>query len=195
MDERYNHYIMQQAGHMQKNQPLYSRWKQSQYQRFCVQPEGTKWEDRDSTSEYDTNIDEQLVQLTKDLQERIETLRSLQQEQPLEEETVALVGQVVPVQSAMPALPMEVDGALPTTMGPGQLEAGEGLPTIFLARTGEEETEEEDVVEMDESEQPQPGPIEEDEGAFDAEREQWLIVSLTQHHDNLVSWQAQCIVL
>ncbi|MCP4549552.1 MAG: hypothetical protein GY835_24105, partial [bacterium] len=34
-----------------------------------------------------------------------------------------------------------------------------------------------------------------DEGDFDEEREQRLVVSLTQHDNNPVTWQAQCIAL
>ncbi len=181
---------------MQSQHPLFSWRKQSQYQRFCEEPEDARWNKRDSTSEYDTDLNELLVKLTKDLQEHIDSLHTLRDEQPLEEESAALVQMVMPVESGMPAPSMEVDGAtvLQTTMGPGWLDAAENMPPIFLEHTEEEEPEAEDVVEMDESEQPEADLID-DEGEFDEDREHKLIVSLTHHHNSPIAWWAQCITL
>ncbi len=124
------------------------------------------------------------MQLTKELKERVDGLHDLQQQQLPEEEMAAIVHQVVPVEAGTPT-PMDTDAAPQSTMGPGRSAAEGQVPTIFLADTEEEELEE-DVVAMDESEQAEPGPADEDDGVFDADRERWLIVSLTIHHDSQV---------
>ncbi len=81
---------------MQKNQhALYSRWKKNQMQRFLAEPEGTRWEDWDSMSEYDTEIDGAVEKLTNELWARVEDLHALQQQQPPEEETARIVQKVV----------------------------------------------------------------------------------------------------
>ncbi len=187
---------------MQKNQhALYSWRKQSQYQRFLMEPEGTRWEDWDSTSEYDTDIDEKVEKLTNNLQVRIDGLHALQEQQPPEEEVAQLVHQVVPVESVTPAL-MDVDGALPATMGPGRSDAEESMPPVFV-ETEELEELEEDLTEPDEVERQPAQAISMflhpqdavDEGDFDDAKVQRLIVSLTQHHDSMVIWQAQCIAI
>ncbi len=117
---RLKHYFVEQAGHLGRHHPLYSQWKQSQYQRFVAEPEGTRWEDRESTSEYDTDIDEVVEKLTNELQVMIQGLHDLQAQQLPEEVTAQLVQQVVlPVASEMPVLPMEIDSALEATMGSG----------------------------------------------------------------------------
>ncbi len=66
-DERYNHYFIQAAGPMQKDQhPLYSQWKQSKVRQFQAGPLEVKWADWESTSEYDTDIDDGIEQLRKE---------------------------------------------------------------------------------------------------------------------------------
>ncbi len=88
-DEWLRHYSVQQAGHMDRHHALYSQQKQSQYQRFVMEPEGTRWEDRESTSEYDTDINETVEKLTDELQVMIDGLRDLQSQQPPEAEPVS----------------------------------------------------------------------------------------------------------
>ncbi len=101
---------------------------------------------------------------------------------------------------------MDVDGALLATLGPGRSAADEVMLAIFAMGEEEEELEEEVLIEVDEAEQPAAAtmpaigwfrhpqdPV--DEGDFDDDKEQRLIVSLTQHHDSPVIWQAQCIAL
>ncbi len=85
-NEWLTHYFVERAGHLQKNRLLYSRRKQSQYQRFMEEPEGTQWEDRDPSSEYDTDIDEAVEKLTKDLKAKIDDLHALQEQQPPDKE-------------------------------------------------------------------------------------------------------------
>ncbi len=81
--ERHTHYFVQQRGHMDRSHALYSRRKQSQYQRFMESTESAKWEDRESTSEYDTDIDNDIEKLTDELQAMVQVLHDLQaQQQP-----------------------------------------------------------------------------------------------------------------
>ncbi len=140
--EQLQHYFVDHKGHMQKGQPLYSRRKQSQFQRFLLHSPSGKFEDWESTSEYDMDIEKELVQLTSELETRIKDLCSLEEEQPLEEETVQLVQMVIPVSSVTLAPPMEVDGALPTTMGPGWASVDGSMLEIFVTRGGQEDEEE-----------------------------------------------------
>ncbi len=108
----------------------------------------------------------------------------------------------MPVTGAIPALAMEVDPSLETTMGPGRAAVDDRLPPeIFADQTGDEGWAMEQVLpdyEEEEDEQEriviQPAarffqnpldPV--DEGDFDEDREQKLIVSLTRHHEHPVS--------
>ncbi len=143
-EEWLRHYFVQQAGHMDRHHLLYSRRKQSQYQRFVMEPEGTRWEDQESTSEYDTDIDDWVEKLTEELQVMVKSLHDLQAQQPSEKETAQLVQQVVlPVASGTPVPPMEVDGTSVATMGPGQPATDKNMPDIFVKPGEDEELEEE----------------------------------------------------
>ncbi len=73
--------------------------------RFWEGPEDAKWEDWESTSEYDTDIDDAVERLTNDLKARVDDLHALQEQQPPQEETAMLVQQVVlPVASGTPEI-------------------------------------------------------------------------------------------
>ncbi len=141
-----------------------------------------------------------MEQLTNDLKARVDDLHALQEQQPPEEETAMLVQQVVlPVASGTPAL-MDIDGAPLTTMGPGRTAAEDVMPTIFGDQEEQEELEEEEQREMDGAEPRFIGLfryLDElvDEGDIVEDREQRLIVSLTECRDNPAIWQAQCIAL
>ncbi len=85
------------------------------------------------------------------------------------------------------------------------------MPEIFAKRgRPEDEAELLDYMEEDEEEQLAAAPLPSvgkaigffqhlqdpvDEGDFDDDKEQKLIVSLTLHHEHLIVWRAQCIMI
>ncbi len=79
--ERLQHYFVDKKAIMQREHPLYSVRKQSQYQRFSQESVSGRFEDWESTDEYDTNIDEEVAQLTSNLEERVAQVRELEAEQ------------------------------------------------------------------------------------------------------------------
>ncbi len=149
-DSWYIHYFVHNHGLMQEGQDaLYSLRMQSKVKRFKQELPDTKWLDWESTSEYDTDIDAEVENLTNKLQTRVDELRALQEQQLMEEETVQLVTWMVqPVVSTMPDPPVvdmhtTVAEAEPeTTMGPGQPAKTTEMPTIFT-ETGDEQKERE----------------------------------------------------
>ncbi len=190
---------------MQKDHLLYLKRKQSQYLRFRKHSISGHFEDWESDSEYDTDIENELIQLTDELEARITALHTLEQQQPLEEETAQIVQLVVPVSAAMPAPQMEIDNAPLTTMGPGQVAADDQLPPVFTEGGMEED---DGLLEDYMEETDEAGPVvvpaaglfqhpmdPVDEGDFDDAKEQQLIDSLIIHHGYPVMWCAQFITI
>ncbi len=155
------------------------------------------------------DIEEELVQLTNEVKEHVKILRKLEAVQPSEEESAQVVALVVPVVAMMPTpAAMEIDAAPPaSTMGPGRAPADSQMPEIFAKRVRpEDEAELSDYMEEDEGERPVAAPLPPigffqhpqdpvDEGDFDDDKEQKLIVSLTVQHDRPILWRAQCITI
>ncbi len=94
------------------------------------------WVDWESTSEFDTGCDEQVVSMTQKLQEHVMELQALQAAQLLGEVVAEVVMQVVlPVVTTTP-IPVEMDmdtaGARPdSSMGPGLLAPSPVMPLVF----------------------------------------------------------------
>ncbi len=201
---------------MQKGDPLYSRRKQSQYQRFLLDKMSNHFEDWESTSEYDTDIDEDLVHLTGQVQDRITTMRNLEAaQQPVEfviQEVAAVISVAVPTTTPVPEA-MDVDaGLLAPTMGPGTPVQESEMPEVFGPKGAESAddvellTDYEDEDEGRRDQRPMAArlspigffqnlldPV--DEGDFDDEKEERLVVSLTVQHERPIVWRAQCIQL
>ncbi|MCP4676359.1 MAG: hypothetical protein GY854_12780, partial [Deltaproteobacteria bacterium] len=161
--ERYRHFFVDNKGLLYPGDALYSKRKQSTITRFMKESTTHQFEDWESTSEYDTDIEEELVRLTTEVGERVQGLQELQAAQLPEDQTaqeVQLVVSTVATEQVPDiwAKDMEVDSTVPPapTMGPGMAAADTGMPSIFDQPAVEmEETELTDYEESD-GEQQQP---------------------------------------
>ncbi len=86
------HYMRQKKGSMPKGvHMLYSKCKESQFNRWAEDQDQVHWVDWESTDEYDMDIDEEVAKMCGRLQERVMQFQSLASRQPPKEE-VAVVG-------------------------------------------------------------------------------------------------------
>ncbi len=202
----YVHYFVHHRGPMQEGQDThYFRQKQSKVQRFQGGPTDAKWADWELTSEYDTDIDTEVENLTNKLQTRVDKLSALQAQQLSGTETAQIMAWVVPPVLTMTPDPpvMDMDtlpaGAEPeTTMGPGQPAGGAEMPSLFaetederMDREQHEAEEVEQVVQFRGLFRHLMDAV--DDSDFDKNAELRTITSLTALHHNLVAWQAECI--
>ncbi len=146
-EARYTHYFVHSGGLMQEGQDvLYSRQKQSKVQCFQVGPSDAQWADWESTSEFDTDINDEVENLTSRLQTQANYLRALQEQQMPDKATAQLVAQVVPPVAVTTPVPPLIDmdmlpaGAAPgTTLGPGQPARGMDMPELFAESEDEQQ--------------------------------------------------------
>ncbi len=99
---------------------LYSKRKESQFNRWEADKDQVHWVDWESTDEYDMDIDAAAEQMCEKLQECIMRLQSLEAEQLSGAIIAEIVTDVVLPVVVAPAKEMDVSAAGPgATMGPG----------------------------------------------------------------------------